>query len=203
MPIFKLIVGLVINIAVFGGLLFLPAGTWEWRRAWVFLGTVFVSYVAMAVYVFPGREDLLNERFKPPIQKGQPPADKVIVILFIVTFLGLIVFIPLDVFRLHLMDKPGMLVSSFGLLLFVAGWWIICFAFKENSFAAPVVKHQKQQTVADTGVYGLVRHPMYAGLSSWSSACPCGWNHTQPLCWRAFQSGRSLCGSRSKSGFSG
>ena len=163
MLIFKLIVGLVINVAIFGGLLFLPAGTLEWRRAWVFLGTVFVSYVAMAVYVFPGREDLLNERFKPPIQKGQPPADKVIVILFIVTFLGLIVFIPLDVFRLHLMDKPGTLVSFFGLVLFVAGWWIICFAFKENSFAAPVVKHQKQQTVADTGVYGLVRHPMYAG----------------------------------------
>src|SRR5205807_3365125 len=151
MLIFKLIVGLVINMAIFGGLLFLPAGTWEWRRAWVFLGTVFVSYVAMAVYVFPGREDLLNERFKPPIQKGQPLADKVIVILFIVTFLGSIVFIPLDIFRLHLMDKPGTLVSFFGLVLFVAGWWIICFAFKENSFAAPVVKHQKQQTVADTG----------------------------------------------------
>src|SRR5438445_10197748 len=163
MLIFKLIVGLVINMAIFGGLLFVPAGTWEWRRAWVFLGTVFVSYVAMAVYVFPGREDLFNERFKPPIQKGQPLADKVIVIVFIVTFLGLIVFIQLDVFRLHLMDKPGTLVSSFGLVLFVAGWWIICFAFKENSFAAPVVKHQRQQTVADTGVYGLVRHPMYSG----------------------------------------
>src|SRR5439155_1564709 len=89
MLLFKLIVGLVINIAVFGGLLFVPAGTWEWRRAWVFLGTVFVSYVAMAVYVFPGREDLLNERFKPPIQKGQPLADKVIVILFIVMTLWL------------------------------------------------------------------------------------------------------------------
>src|SRR5205809_6107210 len=163
MLILKLIVGLVINIAVFGGLLFLPAGTLEWRRVWLFLGVVFVSYVTMAISIFPGKENLLNERFKPPIQKGQPPADKVIVILFIVTFLGLIVFIPLDVFRLHLMDKPGTLVSSFGLLLFVAGWWIICFAFKENSFAAPVVKHQRQQTVADTGVYGLVRHAMYSG----------------------------------------
>ena len=203
MLIFKLIVGLVINMAIFGGLLFVPAGTWEWRRAWVFLGTVFVSYVAMAVYVFPCREDLLNERFKPPIQKGQPLADKVIVILFIVTFLGLIVFIPLDVFRLHLMDKPGMLVSSFGLVLFVAGWWIICFAFKENSFAAPVVKHQKQQTwpIRESTAWCDIR--CTRALSSWSSACPCGWNHTQPLCWRAFQSGRSLCGSRSKSGFSG
>src|SRR5437667_12232880 len=83
------------------------------------------------------------------------------------------------------MDKPGTLVSFFGLVLFVAGWWIICFAFKENCFAAPVVKHQKQQTVADTGVYGLVRHPMYGGavllvigmtlsLESYAAALPAG-----------------------------
>jgi protein-S-isoprenylcysteine O-methyltransferase Ste14 len=45
------------------------------------------------------------------------------------------------------------------------GWWIISLSFKENAFAAPVVKHQKErhQTVIDTGVYGVVRHPMYAG----------------------------------------
>ena len=165
MFIFKLISGLIINMAIFGGLLFLPAGTWHWWRAWVFLGVVFVCYVAMAISIFPGKEDLLNERFKPPIQRGQPFADKIILILFIVTFLCLIVFIPLDVFRYHLLPKPRKLVSSLGLVLFVTGWWIISFAFKENSFAAPVVKHQKerQQTVIDTGVYSVVRHPMYAG----------------------------------------
>src|SRR5205807_5906044 len=83
--------------------------------------------------------------------------------LFIVSFLGLSVFNSFDVFPLPLIGQAGTLVSFFGLVLFVAGWWIICFAFRENSFAAPVVKHQRQQTVADTGVYGLVRHPMYAG----------------------------------------
>jgi len=110
MLIFRLIAGLIINMAIFGTLLFLPAGTLEWWRAWVFLGVVFVCYVVMAISIFPGREDLLNERFKPPIQKGQPFADKIILILFIFAFLDLIVFIPLDVFRLHLLPTPGALV---------------------------------------------------------------------------------------------
>ena len=59
------------------------------------------------------------------------------------------------------------MVSSLGLLLFVAGWLIISFSFKENAFAAPVVKHQKERrhTVIDTGVYSVVRHPMYTGAA--------------------------------------
>jgi len=80
-------------------------------------------------------------------------------------FFGLIAVIPLDVFRFHLLGKPNAIVSGIGLLLFVAGWWMIALSFKENTFAAPVVKHQaeRHQTVVDTGVYGIVRHPMYAG----------------------------------------
>jgi protein-S-isoprenylcysteine O-methyltransferase Ste14 len=52
-----------------------------------------------------------------------------------------------------------------GGVLFVVGWWIMTLALRENAFAAPVVKHQadRQHTVIESGVYGLVRHPMYAG----------------------------------------
>jgi protein-S-isoprenylcysteine O-methyltransferase Ste14 len=108
---------------------------------------------------------LLEERFRPPLQKGQPLADKVVVVLLLATFVGLVAFIPLDVFRFHLMPRPGLLVSSLGLVLFVAGWWIMALALRQNAFAAPVVKHQeeRQQRVIDSGVYGVVRHPMYAG----------------------------------------
>jgi protein-S-isoprenylcysteine O-methyltransferase Ste14 len=161
----KLILGLLFNIAIFGGLLFLPAQTFVWWRAWVFLGVVFVSYLATMLCIFPGREELLNERFKPPVQKGQPLADKILVLLLLATFLGLIVCIPLDVFRFHLMARPGSLVAVLGLVLFAAGWWIVSLAFKENAFAAPVVRHQQERhhRVVETGVYGAVRHPMYAG----------------------------------------
>jgi protein-S-isoprenylcysteine O-methyltransferase Ste14 len=86
-------------------------------------------------------------------------------VLFLATFFGLIVSIPLDVFRFHLMGKPGTLVSSLGLALLIAGWWIAYLGLRENAFAALAVKHQEErrQTVIDTGVYSIVRHPMYAG----------------------------------------
>jgi protein-S-isoprenylcysteine O-methyltransferase Ste14 len=165
MFIFKLIVSTILNVAIFGVLLFLPAGTLAWWRAWVFIGVVFVATVATIVSLFPGHKDLLDERLKPPIQKGQPLADKIVLLLFLATFVGSMVFIPLDVFRFRLLGKPGTLVSSLGLAFFVAGWWLITLALRENAFAAPVVKHQeeRQQRVIDTGVYGVVRHPMYAG----------------------------------------
>jgi protein-S-isoprenylcysteine O-methyltransferase Ste14 len=165
MFILRLILGIISNVVIFGGLLFLPARTLEWWRAWVFLGVISVATLITMVTVFPSREDLLKERLKPPIQKGQPLSDKIVVLLVLTTFCGLVAFIPADVFRLQLIRKPGPLISSVGLVLFVAGWWIISLAFRENPFAAPVVKHQeeRQQTVVSTGVYGIVRHPMYAG----------------------------------------
>jgi protein-S-isoprenylcysteine O-methyltransferase Ste14 len=63
------------------------------------------------------------------------------------------------------MGKPGTVVSSLGLALVVAGWWLAYLGLRENAFAAPVVKYQeeRQQAVIDTGVYSIVRHPMYAG----------------------------------------
>jgi len=165
MSTFKLIVGVIFNVGIFGGCLFLPAGTLDWWRAWVFLGVVFVGAVASTVTILRVDSGLLEERFKPPIQKGQPLADKVVVILLIATFVGLILFIPLDVFRFHLLAKPVALVSALGLVLLVAGWWIMTLALTRNAFAAPVVKHQEERrhTVVDSGVYGVVRHPMYAG----------------------------------------
>jgi protein-S-isoprenylcysteine O-methyltransferase Ste14 len=165
MFIYRLIFGIIINSVIFGALLFLPAGTFDWWRAWVFIGVVFVGTAVTMVTVFRDREDLLNERLKPPLQKGQPLADKVLVLLLLASFFSFIVLISLDVFRFHLLGKPGGVVSSLGLVLFIVGWVIISLSFRENAFAAPVVKHQeeRQQKVIDTGVYGVVRHPMYAG----------------------------------------
>ncbi len=85
-------------------------------------------------------------------------------LLLFAAFFGLMVFTPLDVFRLHLMSRPRTLLSSLGLALLVAGWWLAYRLLRENAFAAQVVTHQegRNQTVVDTGVYGIVRHPMFA-----------------------------------------
>ncbi len=165
MFIFKVLYALLGNLVIFGGLLFLPAWRLNWERAWVFLGVVAISVIVTMIIAFRENEQLWNERLKPPIQEGQPLVDKIIIGVFVLAFLGLVAAIPLDVFRFHLLGKPSEIVSGLGLLLFIAGWWTIALSLKENTFAAPVVKHQaeRHQTVVDTGVYGIVRHPMYAG----------------------------------------
>ena len=70
MFIYRLIVGVIANVAIFGALLFLPACTFDWWRAWMFLCLVFIGTVATMVSVFASNQGLLDERLKPPIQKG-------------------------------------------------------------------------------------------------------------------------------------
>lgn len=166
MSIPKVTAGVVFNVAFYALLLFVPAGTLHWWRAWVFLA-ITVAVMAAAIFsILPDNSGLFSERARGVIQKGQPLWDRVLVILLVVSYVGQIVFIPLDVFRFHLMPKPGGLVSFLGLALYVAGWWIMTLAMKVNPFAVPVVRLQEErhQRVIDTGVYAVVRHPMYAGF---------------------------------------
>jgi protein-S-isoprenylcysteine O-methyltransferase Ste14 len=162
----RLILGVAWNTLTYGLVLFAPAGRLDWWRAWVFLGVLAVSTIVTTVGVMRTRPGLLNERYKGLIQKGQPWIDRVLVLTFVAAYLGSMVFIPLDVFQFHLLPKPSVWVSSFGLVLVVVGWVIISLVFRENAFAAPVVRHQteREHKVVDTGVYAIVRHPMYLGI---------------------------------------
>jgi protein-S-isoprenylcysteine O-methyltransferase Ste14 len=162
----KLLAGVVFNVAFYAVLLFVPAGTLHWWRAWVFL-VVTVAVMGTAVFsIWPDDTGLFSERARGIIQKGQPLWDRVFVILLVIAFVGQIVFIPLDAFRFHLLPRPSWLISIFGLALYIAGWWIMTLAMKANPFAVPVVRLQqdRHQRVIDTGIYGVVRHPMYAGF---------------------------------------
>jgi protein-S-isoprenylcysteine O-methyltransferase Ste14 len=162
----RLVISVFWNTGVYGAALFLTADTLDWWRAWVLLGMIAVATVATMLGVFRTRPELLAERMKGMVQKGQPVVDRVIVIAFLVAYSASLVFIPLDVFHFQLLPRPNVWVSSFGLVLIAAGWVIIALVFRENAFAAPVVKHQteREHKVVDTGVYAIVRHPMYLGI---------------------------------------
>jgi protein-S-isoprenylcysteine O-methyltransferase Ste14 len=162
----RLIIAVLWNAAVFGGVLFWGAGTIHWWRAWVFVGVAVVATVVTMVGVLRDRQDLLKERFKGIIQRGQPWIDRLIVLPFVFAFGFLFWLVPADVFRLHLLPPPSVIVSSLGLLLYVMGWWMVALSFQANRFAIPVVRHQTERghVVVDTGVYSTVRHPMYVGV---------------------------------------
>jgi protein-S-isoprenylcysteine O-methyltransferase Ste14 len=170
----KLILSIAWNFASFAAALFIPAGTIHWWRAWVLIGVLLASTTITMVAVLRTREGLLRERFKGIIQKGQPWVDRVIILSFLIAYGISLTFIPLDVFHYHLLTKPSVWVSSLGLVLVIVGWLIIALVFRENAFAAPVVRHQpeREHKVVDTGVYAIVRHPMYAGIFLFNVGMP-------------------------------
>lgn len=164
----RLCVRIFIQTAVFGALLFGPAGTFCWWQAWVLLALIAAGTVVTISALYPRHSGILEERLKPPLQAGQPLIDKVIVVVLLVTVFGATAFVPVDVFRFHLLlGKPPLVVSAFGLVLIGAGWWISYRTLVENAFAALAVRSQpeRNQHVVDTGVYAIVRHPMYAGAA--------------------------------------
>jgi len=118
----RLIFSIFWNAGIFGAVLFATAGTFDWWRAWVLVAVIAVATVATMLGVLRTRPELLNERFKGIIQKGQPPIDRLLVLLFVFSYGLAIAFIPLDVFELHILPKPPVWLSSLGLILVAAGW---------------------------------------------------------------------------------
>ncbi len=163
--VLKLAGGVAYSVLILGGPLFLGAWTLHWLRAWVFVGVVLVASALTMFGIFPSRPELLDERYKAPIQKEQPLADAIATLGLGWSFLVLTLFIPLDVFHFHLLATTSIGVGAVGLVLFAAGWTMVALALRENAFAAPVVKRQEErgQFVVQTGLYRFVRHPMYAG----------------------------------------
>lgn len=158
----KLIGGVIAPVVLFGGTLFAFAWTLAWPRAWIFTGVVAGLAAATMFGVFAHSPELLDERYKPAIQRGQPLADQIITPLIGVSFVALVAFIPRDVFHYELLGRPSVIVAVLGLVTFVAGWTLISLAFRANAFAAPIVKHLEDQHVIDRGPYAVIRHPMYA-----------------------------------------
>jgi protein-S-isoprenylcysteine O-methyltransferase Ste14 len=149
---------------LFAALLFVPAGTLEWWRAWVYLGVLAVMGVAGSAWLYVSNKPVVEERLGGVIQRGQPLADKLLVLLLLVPLLGWLLLLPLDTFHWHLLPKAGVVISSLGLVLICFGYWLMLKAMRDNKFGAPVIKHEREQRVVDTGSYAVIRHPMYAGF---------------------------------------
>ena len=159
------ILRVLFQIVFLGAILFLPIGHWQWPRALQFIVAFGIISLASTLAMVRWAPASLEARVKRGAAKNQPGADKVASLFLALFHLAWFVLIPLDVFRWQLLPKPPVAVAVMGGVVCLVGYGVMLAALWQNSFAAPIVGDQgeRHQVLVDTGLYGLVRHPMYLG----------------------------------------
>ena len=152
----KLLLQNFIFVVVLGALLFASAGTLDWPAAWVFLVVSAIIGPACGLWLAKTDPALLAERLRPTFQADQPAADKKFMLTFVVVTLIWLIAIGLDE-RAQASDVP-LVLQALGLAMYLLSTAFIMWVFRENSFAAPVVKVQAARH------HRFVRHPMYSGV---------------------------------------
>jgi len=154
-------------------LLFVPAGRWTWVQGWAFLAIFMIGSLMFAAWLLRRDPDLLAARLGPLLQPGQPLWDRLFMATFVPLWCGWLVVMALDAQRWRTSDVPP-LVNVVGGALVIGGFLATARVLRENSFAAPVVRVQREraQRVIDTGPYAIVRHPMYASALSYLVGMP-------------------------------
>jgi protein-S-isoprenylcysteine O-methyltransferase Ste14 len=157
-PIMKALGALLSLFAISFAILFLPAWTLNYWQAWTYLGVLMASISAIYIYLMKYDPALLARRAdNTEIELSQ----KIIHFSVNLVFLAASVVSALD-HRFRWSAVPTSAVIA-GDLLVALGMLLIFFVFRENTFTASTIQVAADHKVVSTGLYALVRHPMYVG----------------------------------------
>jgi len=139
-------------------LLFVPAGTFDYWQAWVYLSVFGASVMLIFAYLYQHDPRLLERRLH---RAEKDKSQQGIQLYTFMAYIGLFVLSSLDHrFSWSRVLFPEVMAGDFLLAL---GYFIIFLVLKANPFAATTIELMQDQKVVSTGPYALVRHPMYAG----------------------------------------
>ena len=150
--LFKLIFGL----AIMALLLFLPAGTWHYWHAWLLLALLFVPMVCMGIVMLIFSPELLSKRLN---NKEKEQTQKHVVALSGLMFIAGFMLCGFD-YRFVWSQVPVWVVVVAS-LLFLLGYMLYAEVLRENAYLSRTIEVQDNQQLIDTGLYSIVRHPMY------------------------------------------
>ena len=154
---FSAILKFAAGVALMSILLFLPAGTVDYPGGWLLMGILFVPMFLAGLVMMAFDPNLLRSRLNAKEQqKDQDLVIKLSGLMFLVGF----ILAGLD-FRFGWSKLPGW-VSILGAALFLTAYALYAQVLRENRWLSRTIEVQQDQTVVSTGLYGIVRHPMYA-----------------------------------------
>jgi protein-S-isoprenylcysteine O-methyltransferase Ste14 len=147
----------ILGLALVGALLFLPAWTLDYTGAWLFLGVLFIPMLLMGIVMLCKSPDLLRKRLDG---KEKQATQRGVVGLSGLMFLGGFIVSALD-HRFGWSCVPLWCVIAAS-VLFLGGYAMYAEVMRENVYLSRTIEVQEGQRVIDTGLYGIVRHPMYS-----------------------------------------
>jgi len=157
---FRLVASSTIGLVILGFILFYPAGTFDYWQAWVFIATFTTATIVPSLYLARTNPAALQRRMHAgPLAEGRT-VQKFIIIGVVFGLFAMIVLSAFD-HRFGWSSVPAV-VCVIGDVLIVAGLTLATMVVIQNSYAAATVKVEYGQQLASTGLYKLVRHPMYA-----------------------------------------
>ena len=141
------------------------SGDWRWVEGWAF-GLWFTAFsIATISYLYFRDPALLAERSRRPGTGGEPTWDRYVIAAICVLFLAWFMIMPLDAKRFHWTAGFPLGLQGVGGILLLLGSFFMFRAVTDNTFASSLVRIQEErrQKVVTSGVYRIVRHPMYLG----------------------------------------
>jgi protein-S-isoprenylcysteine O-methyltransferase Ste14 len=156
------LVSSVIALVLFGALLFAPAGTFDYWQAWLFIGVFVVASALPTVCLTVQNPAALERRMRGGPTAETRGAQKIASSFTLLSFPAAMVVSALD-HRFGWSEVPTAL-SLLGALVVAVGITITFVVIIQNGYAAANITVESGQTVVSTGLYGLVRHPMYVGI---------------------------------------
>jgi protein-S-isoprenylcysteine O-methyltransferase Ste14 len=149
------------GLVFFGVLLFLPAGSLNYWQAWLFIAVFAVVTTIPSIYLAVNDPEALQRRMRAGPAAETRTAQRIAISGTILSVVAVLVVSALD-HRFGWSQVPTAVVLA-GDVLVAVGLGIAMMVVIQNSYAASTVRVEAEQTVVTTGLYGLVRHPMYVG----------------------------------------
>lgn len=156
----KALMAFLLGLIIMGTLLFLPAGTLAYRGAWLFIALLFIPILVVGVVLLIKAPDLLRKRLA---MKEREKEQQGVVALSGLLLVSSLVIAGLD-YRFGWSHISSTIVTIAAVVLLV-GYGLYAEVLRENAYLSRVVEVQEGQRVIDTGLYGIVRHPMYFAVS--------------------------------------
>lgn len=154
---FQAISKFVFGLILIAFLLFLPAGTLKYWNGWLFIGILFIPMLIAGIVMMIRSPELLKKRLD---SKEEEKEQKTVIALSGIMFLAAFVVAGLN-FRFGWIVLPRWVVYA-AAVIFLAAYLMYAEVLRENVYLSRTVEVQENQKVIDTGLYGIVRHPMYS-----------------------------------------